>query len=57
MESADVVVIAVKPQDAPGLLADLGPRVSEGPWSSRFAPACPPRSSPSTCPRAPRWFG
>ena len=55
---ADVLAIAVKPQDAGALLAELG---AEGArrtsWSSRSAPACRPRSSPSGCPRARRWCG
>ena len=55
---ADVLAIAVKPQDAGALLDEIG---AEGArptsWSSRSAPACRPASSPSGCPRAPRSSG
>ncbi len=48
---ADVLAIAVKPQDAGTLMAELGPLLAGAPeaWSSRCAPVCRRRSSRSGC--------
>ena len=55
--AADVLAIAVKPQDAGVLLAEIGASIPAGKLVVSLWPACRPASSPAGCPRAPRWSG
>lgn len=53
-KAADILILAVKPQDMGKLLDELAPTSPPTAWSSARPPASPPPSSRTASPRAPR---